>query len=190
MNFEEVRGIQRKEQNSSRMVQVGDSFYKELADFVKQSTDSYKGNQDPVQFRDLDNVVKLARRAFDAREQKLVMSAIRSVRTGEDGSENMTPEEKAAYCTIVASIASHRRFFNGVLLGDYPLEMAPKTPKEAPKLINEDINNISLVRIRKPIPRFVGADSREYGPFEANDVVKLPKAEAGLLKGQGLAETV
>ncbi|MCD6522389.1 MAG: DNA replication complex GINS family protein [Candidatus Diapherotrites archaeon] len=189
MNYEEIRNIQRKEQNSSRIVEIDSNFYQRLADFVKEKTEAYKKTQDPTEFRELENVVKLARRVFDSREQKIVMKALRSVRMKEYDDKTMTPEEKEIYAALVNVLKKHRKFFEGVLIGNYQFN-GQKKQGDSTTLINGENNNILLVRIRKSVPRFVGADSKEYGPFKANDIVKLPKREADLLKDQGLAEVV
>ncbi|MBN3037032.1 MAG: DNA replication complex GINS family protein [Candidatus Diapherotrites archaeon] len=181
MDFEEIRGVQRKEKSVSGIVEVSGSYYSDLAGFIKSGTDEYKRTSDSSRFRALDNVIKLARDVFDKREQKIVMKALRSVRTGDIDDGHMTPEEKVLFRSLVNSLKSHQEFFNRVVLGEY-------APPEEVMLLNGGGNNIVLVRVRSKIPQFVGDDSAEYGPFEVSDVVKLPRKDAELLSQQNLVE--
>ena len=180
MSFEHIREIQRREKNSSRLSEVEPSFYKDLAAYIKESTASCKASGNG--FRELENTVKLAREVFEKREQKIVMKALRSVRTKEYDEELMTEEEKALFKTLVEAIRTNRTVFDGVMLGDYKFNM----PKDT--LIKENGNKVVLARVRREIPVFVGSDTKEYGPYKTGDVVKLPRAEADLLSKQDLVE--
>ena len=125
MNFEYIRDIQRKEKNSSRIAEIEDSFYPDLASYVKACTDDCKANGNG--FRELENTMKLSRDVFEKREQKLVMKALRSVRIKEYDEEHLTNEEKVLYKALVEAIRSNRKFFDKVLLGDYSFEGSKDT---------------------------------------------------------------
>ena len=183
MTFEHLREVQRKEKNSSRITEVEASFYSDLAAFVKEKTKACKDGGNG--FRELENSMKLAREVFDKREQKLVMGALRAVRTKEPGGEHLTAEEKKAYSELVEAIKANKKFFEGVMLGEYSFEGAKEDT-----LIKEGGNNLVLARVRKEIPVFVGSDTKEYGPFKPGDIVKLPRGEAGLLAKQDLVEVM
>ena len=183
MSFEHIREVQRKEKNSARFAEVEPTFYKELAAYVKQCTADCKSNGSG--FRELENSIKMARDVFDKREQKLVMKALRSVRTKEFDEEHMTGEEKAVFGALVDAIQSNRKFFDSIMLGEYSFAAAAKET-----LIKGKEDNLVLARVRRETPVFVGSDAKEYGPYKEGDVVKLPRAEADLLAKQGLAEVM
>ena len=176
VNYEEIRGLQRKEKNAARIVELKDDYYKQLADYVKDG--SKKLN--PAELRTLENVMKIARDLFDSREQKILMKALRTVRTGEYDDHGMTTEERHLYDKAVNSLKEHRKFFDKVLVGEYRHE----------NLLKEENNNIVLVRILKEIPKFTGSDSKEYGPFALNAIAKLPQKEAQFLSDQNLVEVM
>ena len=183
INFEYLREIQRKEKNSSRMAEIDPKFYTELAAYVKACTKECKDSGNG--FRELENSMKLARDVFEKREQKLVMKALRSVRTKEYDDEHMTLEEKAVFKALVEAIRGNKKFFDKVMLGDYSFKAA-----EEDTLIKENGNNLVLARVRKEIPVFVGSDTKEYGPYKSGDIVKLPRGEADLLAKQDLVEVM
>ena len=127
-------------------------------------------------------------RDSDKREQKILLRALSTVRTGEMDDSHLTPEEKKLYCELCSNLNAHRSFFNKVLLGDYNGSNGGVCAKDQETLIKEGSPKVTLVRVRKDVPRFVGSDSNEYGPFAAGDVIKLPKKEAEFMSQQDLVE--
>src|SRR3989344_5924867 len=74
--------------------------------------------------------------------------------------------------------------------------------KEAKEEINaandvNDVNNVEeetkstkLVRFLYPVPKFVGTELEEYGPFAEGDIANLPVEIADLLVGKGKVEEI
>jgi DNA replication initiation complex subunit (GINS family) len=189
VDYERVRDMQRREKGVAAIIELDPLFYTELAAFVKAGMENHRQTNSTEAFRELDNVLRLSRDLFDKREQKILLRALTSVRTGEIDGSHLTPEERVLYDSICSLLATHRSFFQKVLLGVYVQEKPSCLP--APEtLINEGTPNVSLARVRKAVPRFVGSDSVEYGPFAAGDVIKLPKKEAEFLSQQNIVEVL
>jgi DNA replication factor GINS len=55
---------------------------------------------------------------------------------------------------------------------------------------SRETSNIMLLRILQPLPKLVGVDLEEYGPFEQEDLVVLPKENALVLIARGMASEV
>lgn len=51
-------------------------------------------------------------------------------------------------------------------------------------------SNTMLLRILQPMPKLVGVDLEEYGPFQQEDLVVLPKENALVLIARGVASEV
>lgn len=183
-SFDELRDLHRKEKKETGPSELDENFYKKLALLIKEIKQDYENNPDTEKLRELENINKLANDLFFLREQKLVLKALRSVRTGKKKKENLTPEEEQVFDSIVEILEQNRKFFKSVLNGIYPETKIPKT------ILNKEEHKIVLIRILKDVPRFVGTDSKEYGPFTKNDMVKLPEAEANILLKRNLAEVV
>ena len=47
-----------------------------------------------------------------------------------------------------------------------------------------------LVRILKDVPKFVSPEMKEIGPFEANEIKRLPEKEATFLSDNKFAERI
>ena len=68
--------------------------------------------------------------------------------------------------------------------------------KEAKEEINaasdaeEETKTTKLVRFLYPVPKFVGTELEEYGPFAEEDIANLPAEIADLLVGKGKVEEI
>jgi DNA replication initiation complex subunit (GINS family) len=194
LSFEDVRRVQRMQRNSSSLVEMDDSFYDELAEYVNKKKEA----RDSTELRKLENVLKLARDVFYRREQIVAMNALRNVRTGEKDTKRMTFREKEMYDSLVENFRNYKQFYEGTLLGNAVEKKEEKEtikkdeePKpKAPPSGEEDEEEVVLVRVMQPIPEFVGSNVKEYGPFKVNDVVKLPSKEAKILSEKNLVEVM
>lgn len=192
--FEELRDLHRREKKDTGPAEVGENFYKKLALLIKKLKQNYESNPDVGKLREIENITKLADDLFILREQKIVLKALRSVRTGKKKKENLTPEEEKVFNLIVDVLERNRKFFEAVMNGEYPEESLTSRQVESteiPKtILNKEEHKIVLIRVLKDVPRFVGTNSKEYGPFKKNEMVKLPEAEANILLKRNLAEVV
>ncbi len=67
-----------------------------------------------------------------------------------------------------------------------------KDPETNSETISEENDNqpSKLIRFLTAVPQFMGADMLEYGPYDEEDVSKLPKEIADLLIEKGRAEEI
>ena len=49
---------------------------------------------------------------------------------------------------------------------------------------------VRLVRFVHPVPKFVGPELEEYGPFDEEDIASLPAEVADVIIGKGRAEEI
>jgi DNA replication factor GINS len=54
----------------------------------------------------------------------------------------------------------------------------------------QDNSALMLLRVLQPIPKLVGVDLDEYGPFQPEDIVSLPRENALVLIARGAASEV
>lgn len=181
MEYEDLRRVQRMERANSSLSEMGESFYHELSSLINSARQGYEKSHSIDDLRSLENILKIAREIIERREQKIAMRVLRSMRSAEAEEGSLVKEEKALAETLQEALKNNRRVFEQVLTGDYR--------PAAHKAQGEDLN-IVLVRTLKKVPKFVGSDSKEYGPFEANEVIKLPQKEAELLSKGNFIEVI
>jgi DNA replication initiation complex subunit (GINS family) len=183
LNQEKIRETQRREKKDMALAALEADFYQSLAASMGKAGRDQQENPSPEALREMENSSKLARDLFETREQKIVMKALRQVRGGTGKEEHLTQEEKKLFEALISSLETHRAFFEKTLKGIYETQV--ETPKT---LLNRDEHKIVLVRVLKEVPRFIGSDAREHGPFKQNSLVKLPGREAELLLKRNLVE--
>ena len=206
LNFESLRMVQRKERNVANLTEIPEDFYEALSVYINHLYEEASDSHDLGKLRLLENSVKVARDVSQRRLQKIVARALKAAKTGESSDEYMTPEEKKLYTSILGNLEEYKNFFENVVSGKYapvkgdepeekPVESSQKEEihdqSENPPtemLINETAQNLVLARIIKAIPRFVATDGNEYGPYEPEDIVRLPEEVADILGEQGLVE--
>ena len=92
----------------------------------------------------------------------------------------MLPEEKPIFDDLNKILKENReRLLNKILEEDIK-----------PKVIRSGQESIKLVRILNPIPKFIGDDLNEYGPFEEEYIASLPIRIAELLIKNHRAEEI
>ncbi|MBI5872471.1 hypothetical protein HZB88_05330 [archaeon] len=117
----------------------------------------------------LKNVQKIIKEIYERREQKIMLLALFFSKTSElPDITVMLKEELAMFNEVKDVLGRHKKEM---------LEMIEE--KEKPKVLKA----ASLVRVKftMPMQEFVGTDLKTYGPFEANEIVQLPKSIADFL---------
>lgn len=194
MNYEDLRRFQRLERNSSRLGELSNNFYEELSQMLcAQKAKCKEGQAEDA--RVFENIIKTARDVFDRREQKILMKAMRYARTNETEKDAVTDEEKKLFEKMAEELKKNRRDFEMLLSGSGKPRGIEKIQNinDIPVVNNgqvaEDLN-IVMVRILKKVPKFVSGDLKEYGPFEANSIARLPRKEADLLSNRNIIELI
>jgi len=192
MDYETLRNIHRAEKGKSRLSEIPEDFYEQLRALIRETMKKYEETKDIGDLRNFENVVRVARDVFYTRQQKIIMKAFRNVRTKEFDDNGMVPEEKDFYKKLVELIKNNADLFESMVLNGEGKEenTVEEKPVEEQETKTEKDLNIVMVRILKNIPRFVGSDLNEYGPYEPNQIVKLPKQEADFLVSKNLAEVI
>lgn len=229
MDYENLRKYQRMERNNSKLTEVDDNFYSDLSLFIDELKRKYEMTNSQQDLKALENTLKVARDIFERREQKILMKALRCIKSDGIEEDNIVQMETQLFKNLKRSLQSNRSIFEGVLLGNSVLKTSrPETEPEkileekleaidnsvqtstsvtstsaektSPEPVDtleadgkskegEDLNNV-LVRILKKVPKFVSSDLKEYGPFDTNEIKKLPHHEAELLSKKEFVEII
>lgn len=162
LTYESIRKILDEEKATGRLTNIPDSFFLEAQSYLekKSKTAEEEWRTDSAKRR-LNDIIEI-------REKKIINSAINAVKANV-AIDNLTPEEKALFESVVQSIKTFRQ--------NVQKSMEPKE-KEEPIAMLQDIE------------QFVGLNMKNYGPFKAGDIATLPKPIAELLISKGFAEKV
>ena len=161
ISYADIERAYRLERTSSLLQKLPDDFY---ADAKKLSVSPDIGEHgDAV----IENLVKI----YQLRVNKIIHYAGRATPENRPP-ENALSEETSLYRKIMDAVSENKA---NVL--DKKVEL--KVEESKPML---------KVRMKQALPAIVGSDSREYGPFRADDVVELPEDSAKLLINKDAAE--
>lgn len=110
---------------------------------------------------------------------------------------DMTLAEDDFYKDTQRALDSHTQFVKELLSGatqkSKPKDKKGKSTKKPDDILDEDIEDIDyiVVRFLRPIKEpFMGLDERTHGPFEKEDVAKIPAANVRIWLRDGTASRI
>lgn len=180
LDYDELRKIYRLEKNNSRLAEVEDDFFDSLKDFFElQKKDYLHSLQDlsGSKAKSFSNLKKIVMEIFSIREKKLLNKALVASRTGELETTKMALQETETLKQLLGVLNKHQAFLDEI----FSIKPQKKTASVA------SVGKVSL-KILKSVPAFMGADLKEYGPFEQDKKVSVPEKIASLLVSRKLAE--
>ena len=201
ITYESLFDILRREKNKEELQKLHHNFLKDVASYVnekkkileakeEQETLFSSSEKEKTQAQ-LSNIKRIIRELYNRREKKIISMALNKSRTGSaiiDISALLT-EEKEVFGKLVGLFDSYR---DGVMLklleGNVPYlsDAKEKDFVDATK-INRDHKTVRFVTA---VPRFLGKELEQYGPFEEDDIANLPNEIAGVLIIKGRAEEI
>ena len=152
---------------------------KSILDDLKAKSSIFAQKEVEKTEKQLINIKKIVKEIYDKRESKITQLALIAAKTTKIQDEsNLLPEERLLFENLVKFLKNYRDdILNRLLEEDLK-----------PKVIKSDQESIKLVRITQPIPKFIGDDLNEYGPFEEEYIASLPIRIAELLIKNNRAE--
>ncbi len=161
---ETIRRIFEEEKNSPTLTKLPDDFFEQVRNYLEKKSKMIREESDRWA---LDSIKRRLQTIFERRERKILNFAPSFMASGILP-ENLTPEEK--------------RFFERVVecINEFHEEREKRFEREEEKLVP--------VTILKDVPKFVGINMRNYGPFKPGDITTLPQPNADLLIEKEMAE--
>ncbi len=167
ITFELIRGIQREEQRTPKLSIIQDNFYKTVVEYIQTKRKLIQ--KDRKGSIEVKSIERLVQDIFDRRERKIITFAVNAARTNIQP-ENMLDEEKDFFDLITVTIKQRRD------------ENFKKFFKE------EKIFKTDLIVFKDNVPKFVGSDMKNYGPYKKGDIAKIPNDNVKILLNQGVIE--
>jgi len=203
ITYETLFELLRREKERSELQKLDSSFFANVLRYLKdkqtiidkQQTDLFSAEEKRKTQEQLENVKKIIRELYDKREKKVISMAIDKSKNKSSIIDNSVflKEERELFDNIVKILDMGREnvLFNiinlkePVSLGGMSLEK--KEVKEEKEEIKKDTK---LVRFLSAVPKFVGKELEEYGPFEEEDIASLPIEIADVLINKGRGEEI
>ena len=195
ISYETLFDLLKRERERADLQKLDVKFFDKLVEFLKEKKQTLKGSslesfEDKKNIeRELDNIEKLMIDLYGKREKKIVGLALDKSRTKATIIDNATflKEEKQFFDSLIELFDRYRHgMLLNILNGDLPFVVEKK--EEVKETEEEVKKNTRIVRFIHAVPKFVGEELEEYGPFEGEDVANLPIVIADLLIAKGRAE--
>ncbi|MBU0531912.1 hypothetical protein KKB44_00285 [Candidatus Micrarchaeota archaeon] len=164
-DYSALRDIQKKEMESSAIVNLSDDFYQIISELLSKKKKDALSSQSLLAIKEYENIKKIVLSISAKREEKIALMAVR----GEGDLSGLTTEEKQMLKDLTSIIIKSR---------------------ESVKNVWSAISSISERRIKilKNVAQYRGLNDSLYGPFEEGEEKTLPLAEAEWLLKAGMAE--
>ncbi len=136
--------------------------------------------------RQLENARLLIKELYERREGKIAQIALFNARTNSplQDPDALLDTEKQLYNNLVGTFSAFRSgIVNNLLDGKKP------EVKQEIKEHQKEKNN-KLLRFIGAVPKFVGEDMNNYGPFKPEDIGNLPHKVAEILLKNKMAEEI
>ncbi|VVC02631.1 Uncharacterised protein [Candidatus Burarchaeum australiense] len=189
MTYERLRKVQADEREGSALSRLPEEFYSSVREMISERREKLNRNFSLADAKEFENVLKVLRDIFAMREQKMMLRAVAVASGARDGSA-LSPEEKTSFDKIVEVLEERKRELDELFEGRKGA--AEKTDREenGAGMGAEKKGGPLSVKLLVPMPEYMGADGRKYGPFKPGEKAELPELEANLLVRRRAAEVV
>jgi len=206
ITYETLFELLRREKERSELQKLDSSFFNNVLRYLKdkkaiitqQQADTFSAEEKAKTEEQLVNVKKIIREFYGRREKKIVAMAIDKSKNKSSIVDNSVflKQERELFESVVKILSLGREnvLFNiidlkeplslgGVNLGGGPVVGSP-TP------VVKEKKDTKLVRFLNAVPKFVGKELEEYGPFEEEDIASLPAEIATVLINKERVEEI
>jgi DNA replication initiation complex subunit (GINS family) len=197
ISYEDIRNAWEEETSSEALQNLADLRLSKMVAYLSKirlelaSTSADDVLQSDILTQEALNIEFMLKDLLNLRRDKILKAALSNRKPTGD----MTLAEEGFYKETQRALDSHTEFVKESLSGAAP-QSRPRKGKAAKKTADtssddvEDIDYI-IVRFLRPIKEpFMGLDEKTHGPFEKEDVAKIPAANVRIWLRDGTATRV
>jgi DNA replication factor GINS len=201
ISYEALFELLRREKDREALQKLNDSFFEDVVNYIQDKKKSLSekegssslGERDKID-QQIRNIKRILKELYERRERKIINLAIDKSRIkAEVDTSILLKDEEVLFKSILSTLNVGREgILSNVLEGKVPENIEEK--KEASGLVKEankgEKRDTKLIRFLHAVPRFLGKELEEYGPFEEEDVASLPFEISNVLIEKGRAEEI
>ncbi|MFH1642109.1 MAG: hypothetical protein ABIC04_04365 [Nanoarchaeota archaeon] len=195
ITYETLFEILRREKDRLELQKLDNKFYSNVVGYLidkQKLADQETQDQlsDKKATKQLENLKKILKELYDRREKKIMTMALDKTKTNSDLIDGtvLLEEEKGLFGSLVNDLKSCREdVLLRILKSELPAKDEPVIEEKSKK---EPEKTTRLIRLKHSIPKFVGLEGEEFGPFEEEDMASLPTKIAEVLINKGRAEEI
>ncbi|MHA1864646.1 MAG: hypothetical protein ACTSWA_12820 [Candidatus Thorarchaeota archaeon] len=199
ISYEDIRTIWEDETSNKALQNLADLRLSKMVSYLSKvrlelaSTKADDVLQADLLTQEALNIEFMLKDILEQRRAKIMKAALSNRKPAGD----MTLAEEGFYKDIQRALDSHNEFVTESLSGATPQSKSKvkkrKTTKKSDDTQDADIGDLEyiVVRFLRPIKEpFMGLDEMTHGPFEKEDVAKIPAANVRVWLRDGTASRV
>ncbi len=203
ITYETLFEILKRERDRTELQKLEPAFFSDTIRYIKdkkkileaKSDSPFAGEEKKKTERQLENIYKILKELYERREKKIIAIALDKSRTKSNliDTTALMNEEKVFFDALTNTFDAYRdEILFSVLNEKMPFmrALSDKKPKEDFKSALDIKKSTKLVRFMDKIPKFVGPELEEYGPYNEEDIASLPSEVAEVLLNRGKAEEI
>ena len=209
VTYETLYELLRTEKGREELQKLNSSFFSDVLNYLQEKKkiltdekqDLFSFEEKEKTKKQLENIRRILSELYERREKKIINMALNKSRTNSNiiDMSSLLGEEKKLFDSLISLLG---RFRKGIILNllneKMPVldeekelkEIKGETAKIELEKETPEAKDSKLVRFLHGVPRFVGTELEEYGPFEKEDIANLPDEIASLLISKGRAEEI
>jgi DNA replication factor GINS len=203
ITYETLFELLRREKNRDELQKLDENFFSDLAAYLKgkeEVLEEQKKKQDLFVVEEkekaekqLENIKKILKEFYERREKKLLVMALDTSKVPSIAIDSsvMLKEERMFYDNVLGVLNTFREgVLHNLQHAKMPeiKEIKAETAEEAPKIEEKPEDLLKSIKFTHDVPKFIGIDLKEYGPFEEGNVIELPPKIVDVLINKGRAE--
>jgi len=205
ITYETLFELLKREKDTADLQKLELSFFDNFVEYLNEKKDML--NRDDTLFsydekkkveKQIDNARRLIKEIYERREKKILNIALIKSRTKSHVLDisSLLDNEKKFLGDIEKVLNAYRENVIYSVMEGKPVLQVKHQEKVAKEEINaandaeEETKSTKLVRFLYSVPKFVGTELEEYGPFAEEDIANLPLEIADLLIGKGKVEEI
>ncbi|NCP72477.1 hypothetical protein GW835_03760 [archaeon] len=181
LDYDELRKIYRLETKSPKLTKLNTDFYKELKKFLsderKKYTSEIEESFSHATIKKFETLKKMVEKIREIRMKKCLNLCLMYSRTNDFEEEGLIDFEIDFAKGVIKLIDKQTEFSQNVF----------GLSKKAKKIENQ---NLCKVKFLEEVPTFIGADLKEYGPFEKEQVCEIPEDMIKILESKNLIKKI
>lgn len=210
ITYETLFELLQREKERSDLQKLEPTFFSDVIGYIKDKKKILEAKEGPFAKeerrkteRQLENIYKMLKEFYERREKKIIALSLDKSRTKSNliDTSGLLKEEKVVFEALTSLLDTYRdSILYSILNEKMPFMQSMQTnessisseakPKDDFKTALDIKKSTKLVRFVSFVPKFVGQELEEYGPFEEEDIANLPAEIANILISKGKAEEI
>src|SRR3989344_1134271 len=204
ITYETLFELLKRERERTDLQKLEASFFSDTINYIKDKKKILEAKSEDSVFapeerkkteRQLENIYKIVKELYERREKKIISLATDKSRTRSNliDTSGLLKEEKVFFDALTDMLDNYREAILFAVLNEkmpFMQSLEDKKPIEVFRSAIELKKPTRLERFTSHVPKFVGPELEEYGPFEGEDIANLPAEIADVLINKAKAEEI